>query len=130
MARALNGRSGRPTTTRKTASKTRAERQMRTAKVSLLDVYEHQQRKVRRDKVQLTLGNDEASEFRRDDTDDEQPERDALRARLIGENIDNERVDSEDDEEIDSDAAFESGDDEQYAGFTFGKQVSRRCIFL
>ncbi|KAJ3563283.1 hypothetical protein NP233_g9033 [Leucocoprinus birnbaumii] len=38
-------------------------------------------------------------------------------ARLIGEGDDDERIDSADDEELDSDAAFDESDEERYAGF-------------
>ncbi|KAH6911086.1 Utp14-domain-containing protein [Coprinopsis sp. MPI-PUGE-AT-0042] len=68
------------------------------------DVYEYEQDAApRRSKVRLELDRDEEQEFGGlDDMDDAQ--RDNLRARLIGEgNDDDERVASEDDEEIDSD---------------------------
>ncbi|KXN84966.1 hypothetical protein AN958_11811 [Leucoagaricus sp. SymC.cos] len=44
------------------------------------------------------------------------------RARLIGELDDEERIDSEDDEELDSDAAFDESDEERYAGFFSSKK--------
>lgn len=43
------------------------------------------------------------------------------RARLIGEHDDDERIDSADDEELDSDAAFDESDEERYAGFFSSK---------
>lgn len=90
---------------------------------ALSDVYEHQQQRVRRDKVKLDLDREEEADRGFAGSDDDGFDRDALRARLIGENVDDEMIDSEDDEELDSDAAFESGDEEQYAGFSFGKKV-------
>jgi len=41
------------------------------------------------------------------------------RPRLIGESVEDEDVPSEDDEELDSDAAFEDTDEERFAGFSF-----------
>ncbi|KAF5352803.1 hypothetical protein D9756_006229 [Leucocoprinus leucothites] len=43
-------------------------------------------------------------------------------ARLIGENEDDERIDSADDEELDSDAAFDESDEDRYAGFFSSKK--------
>ena len=39
------------------------------------------------------------------------------RARLIGENVDGETIDSGDDEDIDSDNAFDESDEDRFAGF-------------
>lgn len=47
------------------------------------------------------------------------------KARLIGENDDDERIDSADDEELDSDAAFDESDEDRYAGF-FSSKVGYR----
>ena len=84
------------------------------------DLYEHVPEKTRRSKVALDLGHDEEFEFR----DDEERER--LRARLIGENEDDEKFASDDDEEVDSDAAFEESDEERFEGF-FSHKV---CIYI
>ncbi|KAA1468136.1 Utp14-domain-containing protein [Dentipellis sp. KUC8613] len=89
------------------------------------DVYEFQSKKVRRENVQQTLDRDEEDQHGSSDDD---IDRQALRARLIGETVDNEQIDPEDDEELDSDAAFEESDEEQFAGFTFrskGKAKAR-----
>lgn len=85
------------------------------------DLYEYEQDAApRRSKVRLELDREEEQEFGGlDDMDEAQ--RDNLRARLIGENEDDEKVASEDDEEIDSDAAFEESDEERYAEFFPGK---------
>ncbi|TFY71054.1 hypothetical protein EVG20_g1958 [Dentipellis fragilis] len=80
------------------------------------DVYEFQSKKVRRENVQQTLDRDEEDQHGASDDD---IDRQALRARLIGETVDNEQIDPDDDEELDSDAAFEESDDDQFAGFTF-----------
>ncbi|KAF5390809.1 hypothetical protein D9757_004426 [Collybiopsis confluens] len=48
-----------------------------------------------------------------------------MKARLIGEHIQDEKIDSEDDEEIDSDAAFDEDDDDRFAGF-FTKKVPQK----
>ena len=125
MARNTNGRPVKAyPSARKANAAGYAKRQARKVKAGALsDVYEHQQQRVRRDKVKLDLDRDEEADRGFAGSDDEGFDRDALRARLIGENVDNEMIDSEDDEELDSDAAFESGDEEQYAGFSFGKKV-------
>ena len=39
--------------------------------------------------------------------------------RLIGETVEDEEIPPEDDEELDSDAAFEESDEERFAGFSF-----------
>jgi len=41
--------------------------------------------------------------------------------RLIGETVEDEDISSGDDEDIDSDAAFEESDEERFAGFSFPK---------
>ncbi|KAF8817622.1 small-subunit processome [Phlegmacium glaucopus] len=85
----------------------------------ITDLYEHIPEKTRRSKVALDLGRDEGFEFPNAWDGEEQEE---LRARLIGENEDNEDIDSGDDEEIDSDAAFEESDEERFADF-FSKKT-------
>lgn len=87
------------------------------------DVYEYAPERSRRSNVTLDLNKDEAAEYRVgiDGGNDEDQEN--LRARLIGENGEDERIESGDDEEIDSDAAFEESDEERFAGF-FSAKVS------
>jgi len=87
------------------------------------DLYEHIQEKSRRSKVTLDLDRNEAMEFGGGIDDANEEEREGLRARLIGEGMDDEEIASEDDEEIDSDAAFEESDEERFAGF-FSSKVS------
>ena len=83
------------------------------------DVYEYQTQKVRRANIPLSLDRDEENEHGFD------PDGDLVanvrKPRLIGEDVEDEKIPSEDDEELDSDAAFEESDEERYAGFSFPK---------
>ena len=101
MARNANGRPVKAyPSARKANAAGYAKRQARKVKAGALsDVYEHQQQRMRRDKVKLDLDRDEEADRGFAGSDDEGFDRDALRARLIGENVDNEMIDSEDDEE-------------------------------
>jgi len=85
------------------------------------DLYEHLPEKTRRSKVTLDLDRDEAMEYGVGIDGANEEEREQLRARLIGEGMDDEEIASEDDEEIDSDAAFEESDEERFAGFFSSK---------
>jgi U3 small nucleolar RNA-associated protein 14 len=85
------------------------------------DVYEYAPEVQRRSKVTLDLNQDEAAEYGVGIDGGNDEDREQLRARLIGENGDNEGIDSGDDEEIDSDAAFEESDEERFAGFFSNK---------
>jgi hypothetical protein len=85
------------------------------------DVYEYAPELSRRSKVTLDLDHDEAAEYGVGIDGDNDEERDALRARLIGENGENEMIESGDDEEVDSDAAFEESDEDRFAGFFSSK---------
>ena len=93
----------------------------------LSDVYDYQSQKVRRQNVSLTLDRDEAAEF--DHGSDGEVDREALKARLTGENQDDEKIDPDDDEELDSDAAFEESDEERFAGFSFNSKVGTTSTF-
>jgi len=99
------------------------KRQARKAKsgAGTSDLYEHIPEKTRRSKVGLDLDRDEALEYGVGIDGANEEEREALKARLIGENVDDEEIASEDDEEIDSDAAFEESDEERFAGFFSSK---------
>lgn len=102
------------------------KRKSRKAQSGITDVYEFQQEKVRRSNVPLSLGRDEVG---RKDHSDEEHQEDALKgARLIGEHMDDEKIDSDDDEDIDSDAAFGDSDEETFAGYGFKRQV--RCFLF
>ena len=86
------------------------------------DVYEYQSHKVRRAHISLSLDKDEAREH------DDDSVSSARKPRLIGESVEDEGIPSEDDEELDSDAAFEESDEERFAGFSFPRV--RRNSFL
>lgn len=111
-------------------SKARSGYALRLAKKpknQLDDVYEFStdSRKLgRRAKIGMDLDRDEDLSG---GVPDDEEERSKLRARLIGENEDDEQIDSADDEDLDSDAAFDESDDDQYAGF-FKKDLVRRSI--
>lgn len=83
------------------------------------DVYEYQSHKVRRAHVLLALDKDEAREHGAASDDD--TDSNMRKPRLIGEDVEDEDIPSEDDEELDSDAAFEESDEERFAGFSFPK---------
>ena len=83
------------------------------------DVYEYQSHKVRRAHISLSLSKDEAREHGAASDDD--TDSNVRKPRLIGENVEDEDVPSDDDEELDSDAAFEESDEERFAGFSFPK---------
>ena len=83
------------------------------------DVYEYQTQKVRRANIPLSLDRDEENEHGFDSDGDLVAN--VRKPRLIGEDVEDEKIPSEDDEELDSDAAFEESDEERYAGFSFPK---------
>ena len=83
------------------------------------DVYEYQSQKVRRANIPLSLDRDEENEHGFDSDGDLVVN--VRKPRLIGEDVEDEKIPSEDDEELDSDAAFEESDEERYAGFSFPK---------
>ena len=129
--------SGPKFTKRKSNAIGYAKRQSRKVKVSsglssLTDVYEYQPGKSRRANVYLSLAKEEKLNFGVDEDEDEETgakkRRDRARPRLVGEDADDEVIASDDDEEIDSDAAFEESDEERYAGFNFTQKVA--VIFI
>ncbi|KAG6380581.1 Utp14 protein-domain-containing protein [Boletus reticuloceps] len=97
------------------------------------DVYEYAPSKVRRAKVALSLDRHEIK-GRRYTSDDEmdlaglgQGAMEKLRARLIWDDEDGDaggRVDSEDDEDIDSEDAFEESDRDEFAGSGFVRKCA------
>ena len=118
--------------TRKANAVGYAKRQSRKVKVSsgstnLTDVYEYQPGKSRRANVSLSLAKEEKVNFNIDEDEEEDESlnrrKDTRKPRLIGEDAEDEIVASDDDEEIDSDAAFEESDEERYAGFNFTKKI-------
>ena len=89
------------------------------------DVYEYQPEKVRRAKVKLLLEKDEAQGLAGDDSDAEGSLSGRPRPRLVGEDDEDDHIGSDEDEEIDSDAAFDESDEEQFAGFSFASNKVR-----
>ena len=83
------------------------------------DVYEYQSQKVRRANIPLSLNKEEENEHGFDSDGDLVAN--IRKPRLIGESVEDEEIPSEDDEELDSDAAFEESDEERFAGFSFPK---------
>jgi U3 small nucleolar RNA-associated protein 14 len=128
---APSGRTARPGRAPSTAQRKNnnvtgfAKRQASKAKgPAVSDVYEFQEQKQRRSRtsVDTRLGHNELAELgpvHRNGSEEEEEDKKELRARLIGENDENEVLGSDEDEEIDSDAAFEEEDDDRYAGFNF-----------
>ena len=94
------------------------------------DIYEYQPEKVRRGKVRLDLEKDELQGVGGDDSDGEGSVSGRVRPRLVGENDEDDRIGSDEDEEIDSDAAFDESDEEQFAGFNFSSNKVRVCILF
>lgn len=92
------------------------------------DVYEYQPEKVRRAKVKLLLEKDELQDGGKDDSDAEGSVSRRARPRLVGEVDEDDRIGSDEDEEIDSDAAFDESDEEQFAGLNFSR--SKVCTQL
>lgn len=93
---------------------------------SVDDVYEFQPEKVRRSKVALRLTKEELAELGRDDVSDSEGDnhRDSQsNPRLVGQDSDDEGMDPDDDEDIDSDAAFGESDEETFAGYGFTRKV-------
>lgn len=93
---------------------------------SIDDVYEFQPEKVRRSKVALRLTKEELAELGRDnasDSEDYDYRGGPPQPRLIGQNSDDEGVNAEDDEDIDSDAAFGESDEETFAGYRFTRKA-------
>jgi U3 small nucleolar RNA-associated protein 14 len=103
-----------PLSSRSSKSRRRPNRFRNPAKS---DVYEYQSHKVRRAHIPLSLDKDETREHGAASDDDSAT--DMRKPRLIGESVEDEDVPSEDDEELDSDAAFEDADEERFAGFSF-----------
>ncbi|KAM5539977.1 hypothetical protein V8D89_006480 [Ganoderma adspersum] len=93
----------------------------------LSDVYEYQQEKVRRAKLKPLLEKDESmgmggAESGSEDEEGAAGNRRSVRPRLVGENDDDIGIAEDEDEEIDSDGAFEESDEERFAGFSFSQK--------
>ncbi|KAI0756427.1 Utp14 protein-domain-containing protein [Daedaleopsis nitida] len=93
----------------------------------LSDVYEYQQEKVRRAKIKPLLEKDDTAGLRGGESGSEDEEgtmgnRRERRPRLVGENDDDDGIGEDEDEEIDSDGAFEESDEEDFAGSKFSRK--------
>ena len=102
--------------------------------VNTNDLYEYAPTKNRRANVKLNFDKEEIGGFRSGPPDDQNSdmEMDEIRERLAA-NMDAEFgiVGSDDDEELDSDAAFEGeSDEERFANFKFASSVCCSIIFL
>ncbi|KAI5118044.1 hypothetical protein M0805_005893 [Coniferiporia weirii] len=102
-----------------------AKRRARSAKAAAdADVYDYQPGKSKRANVALMLDEDETRGAGYSDDEEEGDEeggRAGRKPRLIGEGEEDERIGSDEDEEIDSDGAFEESDEERFAEFNFKK---------
>ncbi|THH10407.1 hypothetical protein EW145_g1352 [Phellinidium pouzarii] len=101
-----------------------AKRRAHTAKAAEdADVYDYHPGKSRRANVSLALDDDESRGAGYDDGEDgdegEDEDRTKRMPRLVGEGEEDERIGSDEDEEIDSDAAFDESDEERFAEFSF-----------
>lgn len=100
------------------------------------DVYEYQAMKTRRGNVALDFDREEMDGHGRgrggdaeDDDEDEDGTQTHRRPRLVGE-LNEDGIGSDEDEDIDSDEAFEESDEERFAGFSFGPKKKVRIIFV
>lgn len=101
------------------------------------DVYEYVPERNRRARLNLQLERDEilgagpSSGFRDSGSEDEGEgsSRKRLQPRLVGEENDEDGIKDDEDEEIDSDEAFDESDEERFAGFNFlSAKVSTTCV--
>ncbi|KAG9097803.1 hypothetical protein FRC06_007178 [Ceratobasidium sp. 370] len=109
-----------------------AARQARKANSdNALDVYEYTANRVRRAAVPLALDREEAGLGKDDDGDDELDEvKDKLRRQIANGDEEGEVL-SDEDEEIDSDGAFEDeSDEERFANFKFRDSTSKASFIL
>ena len=108
-----------------------AKRQSRKAAEAGSDVYEYSSGKNKRSSITLSLDKDEAMGARAAGTEDVEFDRDALRERIMNtEDGGDAAINSEDDEEIESDDAFEASDDDRFAGFSFATKVPSSCFLF
>ncbi|KAF4603269.1 hypothetical protein EYR38_003682 [Pleurotus pulmonarius] len=101
----------------------------RKARKTQAEVYEYEPSRTRRAKVDSGFDRDELKTFGGAVSDGDSDAGEPSRARLIGENEENEAIASDDDEEIDSDAAFEESDEDRFAGFKFASEGAGQVRF-
>jgi hypothetical protein len=129
MPRSQSAKSRAPfTSTSKKANATgyqkRKSKSGLTKKNAISDVYEFEDNtNERRAKVRLELERDEEMGFGRMSDQEEGGGDIAHRVKMFGIGGDDEVIGSEDDDEIDSDAAFEESDEDRFAGFSFASSV-------
>ncbi|KAF8592755.1 small-subunit processome [Ramaria rubella] len=113
-----------PISTRKARAAEYYKRRSRKAEAaSTGDVYEYFSGKNKRSAVILSLDKDETMGLGPENVDDGiQADRDALRTHIMSMGDADGVVNSEDDEEIESDDAFEESDEERFAGFSFSNK--------
>ncbi|KZT08788.1 Utp14-domain-containing protein [Laetiporus sulphureus 93-53] len=88
----------------------------------IADVYEYQSEKVPRDKMTLQYGKEElvgvgGGSGSEDEDGDARAGKKAGRPRLVGEGEEGEQIGESEDEDIESDDAFDESDEERFAGF-------------
>jgi hypothetical protein len=86
------------------------------------DVYEYQPEPLKRSRQSVSLKVDREETVGVGSEDDDEEDEDLV-ARVKAQIAGDGAVASDDDEEIDSDEAFEESDEERFAGFGFGKIV-------
>ncbi|GJJ15677.1 hypothetical protein Clacol_009955 [Clathrus columnatus] len=94
---------------------------------SLDDVYEYSATKNRRSAVKLVHDKEEFIGIERDNEDHDNSglNIEAIRSQILDLGDTNAVINSDEDEEIDSDVAFEESDNEQYAGFSFPQKGTK-----
>lgn len=97
-----------------------SKRQSKTFPRSIEDVYDYQPEKSKRANIQLTLDEDEAMGYGHDEDSDSFETQMKNRPRLVGLG-DDDGLATDENEEIDSDEAFGTSDEERYADFNFEK---------
>ncbi|KAF8510410.1 Utp14-domain-containing protein [Hysterangium stoloniferum] len=103
-----------------------AKRHARKAAVQTADdVYEYSSEKNRRSAIKLSLDKEEEMGVEAD-FDADEVDYSALRARIMDLGDKADVINSEDDEEIDSDNAFEESDEDRFAGFSFAKPSKKK----
>lgn len=106
-----------------------AKRKSRSVKAisGISDVYNFEAPKTKRANIKLTLDREEEQDASYGDGDEEELET-HRKPRLIGEGEEEDRIGSDEDEEIDSDDAFEEEDNIRFAEFDF-KRNKKVCTY-
>lgn len=91
------------------------------------DVYEYAPAKHRRAGVKLSLDREEAMGGGKSSGDEGETDYRALAKRIADVNEEGGQIESGDDEEIESDGAFEESDEERFAGFSWTSDRNKVC---